>query len=401
MTWQTSMILRIVLAALPAQLYLAWRLGRAVPVVLGIPHRRVVPLFLVLVAWANALPALLAMRYLTGTLDRATWEATAIGAFDLGLLFPFWIGLVITVELLPYVVALDVLRVIGGRLRFPDSFARLMAGLRLLLAVLLTLYAGVRIGLDTWRVRGNDVPVAVAGLPAELDGLRLAFLADVQVDRFTGPFKLQQAAAHIERFDPDLLLFGGDLVTRGEAYIDDGLSWMCRQVGTSPAIAVVGDHDWWANPGRIRDGLAACGWHVPDNRHQVFDVRGRRVLVTGLTHIYSRRLRRAAAEEFLAAAPEADLKVLLVHQPAAGLVEAAREHGYQLILAGHTHGGQLVWRPFGYAVSGAKFESGPFFQGVHDLGGATLVVTNGVGLTLAPIRYQAPAEVTRVTVTKE
>jgi hypothetical protein len=89
------------------------------------------------------------------------------------------------------------------------------------------------------------------------------------------------------------------------------------------------------------------------------------------------------------------LRILLSHQPAEHVVEQAASHGYDLILAGHTHGGQIVLHPLGIPFTPSMRET-KFYSGVYRLGESTVVVTNGVGLTLAPIRYHAPAEITSI-----
>ncbi len=143
-----------------------------------------------------------------------------------------------------------------------------------------------------------------------------------------------------------------------------------------------------------------CGWTFLDNEHRLFTYHGKSVLVTGLTHIYSERLTPQALQEFLSTAPQADFKILLVHQPAEQVIRFATEHGYNLVLAGHTHGGQIVIHPLGIPFTPSMTET-RFYQGVFQNGGTTVVVTRGVGLTLAPVRYHAPAEVTTMILANE
>ncbi len=133
-----------------------------------------------------------------------------------------------------------------------------------------------------------------------------------------------------------------------------------------------------------------------DNEHRLFSYRGRSILITGLTHTYRDRFKTKVLREFLSKAPGADLKILLVHQPAEVVVRAAAEEGYALLFAGHTHGGQIIVHPLGIPFTPVEEET-PFYQGVYKEGGTTIIVTRGIGLTTAPIRYHAPAEVTTVT----
>lgn len=65
------------------------------------------------------------------------------------------------------------------------------------------------------------------------------------------------------------------------------------------------------------------------------------------------------------------------------------------MLAGHTHGGQLVFQPFGIRLSAPRFEN-RVYRGLNNWNRLPVIVTNGVGLSLAPVRYRAPAEVVRI-----
>ncbi len=113
-----------------------------------------------------------------------------------------------------------------------------------------------------------------------------------------------------------MLLSGGDLVTSGTAFLDAAASAVGGLSGSTLTAAVMGDHDHWSAPGAIRALHGRAGWMFLDDRHQVFTVRGRTVLLTGLTYIYSRRKTDEELDEFLGSAPRADLRLLLVHQPA-------------------------------------------------------------------------------------
>ena len=141
----------------------------------------------------------------------------------------------------------------------------------------------------------------------------------------------------------------------------------------------------------------SAGGHSSRISIRVITYRGRTILVSGLTHIYSDRLPESAMRQYLNAAPQADLRILLVHQPAEDVVEAAADAGYDLVLAGHTHGGQIVFHPLGIPLTPSMRET-KYYRGHHKVGETHVVVTRGVGLTLAPIRYHARAEVTSMTV---
>lgn len=103
-------------------------------------------------------------------------------------------------------------------------------------------------------------------------------------------------------------------------------------------IAVLGDHDYWSDADRIPTELQQNGWIFLQNEHRIIEHAGAKLLVTGVTHIYSQKINEDKLRKLLQGAPASDYKILLVHQPAEFIVNLAAEFGYQLMLAGHTHG---------------------------------------------------------------
>ncbi len=197
-----------------------------------------------------------------------------------------------------------------------------------------------------------------------------------------------------------MLLFSGDLVTDGKRYVSRGVQELCKTHAPLERVACLGDHDFWSDPVRISRDLKSCGWKFLQNEHFLFHYKDQKILITGITYIYSKRISVYELRSLLETAPEADLKILLVHQPVKVVLEMAEEYDYHLLLAGHSHGGQFVFRPFGIPLTPSQFEN-QIYSGYEKYGRLPVVVTNGIGLTLAPLRYQAPAEITTILLVKE
>jgi hypothetical protein len=247
-------------------------------------------------------------------------------------------------------------------------------------------------------IRRNEIPVVIENLPPALEGLRIGLIGDLQFDQYTGEEKARSVRSILEEAGVELVVFAGDLVTSGRSFVPLGIRSVCPPPVPGASIAVIGDHDYWSDRATIPLAMRECGWQFLENDTTTLMLRGEAVQITGLTHVYSARLDSAAMEEALAPASGAALRLLVSHQPAIPLVEAARRNGYDLVLAGHTHGGQIVFRPFGIRVTPSRFET-RYVSGLYHAGATAVVVTNGIGFTLTPVRYHAPAEVTTVTLT--
>lgn len=233
-------------------------------------------------------------------------------------------------------------------------------------------------------LRRRVLELEVAGLPPELDGLRVAHLSDPHL----GPPSRGQAAARragewVRERRPDLVVVTGDLLSlpRGRARLDELLEGL-------DAYAVLGNHDVavtrdpFSRPAEL-DGLPAT---LLVGESRLVELRGLRVQVAGV------------APRLGAPTPEADataaFRVLLSHYPR--LVD----EGYPLVLAGHMHAGQIVFPYPGGKVRFAHIRA-PLAQGVYRRPGVTLHVSPGLGTTFVPFRFFARPEVTELVLRSE
>jgi len=399
MSWVFRTFLLISGVSFPLFLYIALRIAASVSVLRPAARRRAREIALLVLTWLFALPLAMLIIRLWGNAYVVPRFDALPGWLNVLSFYPFWTSLVIVAEILGAFLFFDIVGLLG---RFSPSrlprIKRILAYARLGVAALALLYVPVRTAMDTAHVRETSEQLAIKGLPIELENFRIALVGDVQVDHHTGEGKIGQMHELVRNFDPAILLSSGDVVTSGKEFLDEAARAMCGMRGSVASVAVMGDHDFWSAPEMVREMQVACGWEFLDNKHTIIHYRGKTILISGLTHIYSERLKELELERFLSEAPAADLRILLAHQPAERVIHRAAEAGYHLFLAGHTHGGQIVLHPFGYTVTPSMRET-RYYSGLYLVGSMHVVVTNGVGLTLAPIRYHAPAEITNIVLT--
>ena len=161
--------------------------------------------------------------------------------------------------------------------------------------------------------------------------------------------------------------------------------------------ACLGDHDYWAGEKQVIQSLSYNGVKIFEDSNQYIALGNDSLMVTFLTNIYSRRPSLDKLHALLSHQPRGVLDIVVTHQPSEDLVELAAEKGYNLFLAGHTHGGQIVFKPFGLTFTPPRFESA-FYRGAFFLQRMFVSINNGLGLTLAPLRFNAPAEITSITI---
>lgn len=205
------------------------------------------------------------------------------------------------------------------------------------------------------------------------DACSLMYVSDIHLRRNRSDHLCRQVIETARASEVDVLLLGGDLV--------DGpseLGKLCDLVGAlgavAPVLAVGGNHDRHVGLNRVRDAVVSGGgqWiHADAARIS----HGSRVI--------------AVSGPDAAHLPQGDVQVLCAHNPR--VWNTAREHGYDLVLAGHLHGCQAVAFEFRDRLfPGAVFYPNCFLR--HQYRSTRLVVSRGVS-DLLPIRWRCPREV--------
>lgn len=266
--------------------------------------------------------------------------------------------------------------------------------------ILTVIYVAGRIYSDTCRVRISERVWPIAGLPVELDSLRVVHISDLQADARADRARMEAYVGRVNALKPDLVVFTGDLVTFGTRYIEAGAQMIGRIRARYGIYACIGDHDYWAGREQVVEELRRHGVVVLEDEGTVVSVDSAKVVIVGVTNIYNQRPRLETLEEISTkrlSPTNGMLTIFITHQPSAWLADFAKERGYHLFLAGHTHGGQVVLRLPGIVLAPVLRET-PYLSGFYEAGRMLISVNNGLGLTLAPIRYQAPAEVTLIQV---
>jgi predicted MPP superfamily phosphohydrolase len=349
-------------------------------------------------SYLNLLPVTFLLAYLVARRDAVPAFAGDSIIIDLFLSYPFWISLVVMIQLIALFVLLEIIGL--PIVRFVHSLREWWLSWKPIavigISIFVTFYTMIVIVRDTWTVRIVRHEITLPKGMECLSGFRIAEISDVQGDGRTTYDALRQYVSRVNSLEPDVVLFGGDLVTSGTRYIDTTARIMGGLKSRFGTLAAIGDHDLFTNKALVLRALAREGIRVIEDSTVFFEVDSCRVAVSVVTYTY---LEKPSKDQFgrFTGARQGEFRVLLVHQPAVRLVEFARNERYHLMLAGHTHGGGVAFGiPGLFLWAPANLES-PYVSGLYRLGGLDLSVTNGLGLTLAPVRFHAPAEIVLIT----
>jgi predicted MPP superfamily phosphohydrolase len=228
-------------------------------------------------------------------------------------------------------------------------------------------------------LRRRVLELPVDGLPPALDGLRIAHLSDFHLGRPSrGAVAVRDAVAWVRERKPDLVVVTGDLLSKpsGRARLDELLAGL-------DAYAVPGNHDVEAtrDPFSRSGDLAGLPATLLLDDSRTVGLRGALVQIAGVTPRPGVPLPEPDAE--------AGLRILLSHYP------RLRAAGYQIVLSGHMHAGQIVVPYPGGKLRLAHLRS-RLTEGVYREAGVSLHVSPGLGTTFVPLRFFARPEVTEL-----
>lgn len=330
----------------------------------------------------------LADFYITGGIDVLKYPKV--------LTYWFWLGLIFVFQLATWMIIADLLK-LGSRFLSWDakSVALFHAKAAIALFLLVFTYTGWKVYHDTTTITTDRISVAVDGLPKSLDGFKLVHISDIQGDEYTGQEEIARYIRKVNELNPDLTIFTGDLISYGTDFIQMSANEMGELKAEQGTIAVVGDHDYWAGTSKVRSALQAEGIPLLQDENYTLQTDSSTILITGVTEVYSKHVNPAVVDS-LTSSSEADLMIFASHQVKDHLIENARDNDYDLILAGHTHGGQIYVPFMGTGFSASERET-KYVSGFYKEGNIPINVNNGLGFTLAPIRYNAPPNISVIT----
>lgn len=245
---------------------------------------------------------------------------------------------------------------------------------------------------DFLRLRVERKELALPRLPAELDGVTIAHLSDLHCcQRLTRPF-FEEVVRQTNALSPDLIAITGDFFDHRDclAWIDDPLAKLAAPSGV---YYVLGNHDLYlGDVPQTRRRLTAAGMIDLGGRWQTITLRGRPVVLAGNElpwHAPAANMEDCPRE----IAGERPLRMLLSHAP--DQLEWAKRWDFDLMLAGHTHGGQVRFPLLGPIFVPSRIEV-RYSAGTFDEPPLVLHVSRGVsGKT--PLRVNCPPELTLLT----
>jgi uncharacterized protein len=239
-------------------------------------------------------------------------------------------------------------------------------------------------GNQSFHLRVVDWEVPVAGLPSALDGLSILHLSDLHLARSFDRGFFEEVFERAASLPSDLVVFTGDLID------DDGaVDWIVplfsKLRGRLGSFAILGNHDLSHAPERLRGLLVAAGLIDLEGAWATVQKDGQMIALGGTSYPWGPALS-------LLDRPRADLSIYLSHTP--DLFYQAERDGFDLMLSGHNHGGQIRFPLIGPVFMPSRY-SRRFDRGFFRKNGLTLHVSQGIA-GKHPMRYGCLPEIGRL-----
>lgn len=238
---------------------------------------------------------------------------------------------------------------------------------------------------EPFRLTVEHHKIFLRRLPRAFDGLRVVQLSDIHHSPFTSREQIERAVETANSLRPDIIALTGDYVSKERAYAAPCAELMGRLKARYGVFAVLGNHDHWTDAALITDLFRAEGITVLVNQGMRFEKNGAAFWLAGTddTMVGLEDLPLA-----LAGARDEELKLLLAHNPI--ILRRAARAGVDLVLSGHTHGGQVTLRSERNASGKPKRR---IVKGLAKHGETQIYVTRGLGTVVLPVRFGCPPEV--------
>ena len=286
-----------------------------------------------------------------------------------------------------------------------EKLVRVHSALVFVIAGFFILYIPIRVIYDYNTVDVREIEYETKNLPASLENFRIGFISDIQADHYTDKPRLEKFISTVNSLNPDLILIAGDLITTGPDYIILSGQEVGKIKSKYGVYSCVGDHDNWAyrdnyakSVEEVESSLYANNVLMVDNGIKLIKVDSAEINVTFITNTYVQTVPTYILDS-LVSNSNGDFKIFLAHQPRQFLIDAAKKYDYNLYLAGHTHGGQITLL-FPFIQLTPTLVETTFIKGVRHYGNTLAIVTRGLGMSLAPVRYNSTPEIVIITLKK-
>ncbi len=260
----------------------------------------------------------------------------------------------------------------------------------LVLVLALSLWA---FWIEPSGLKVSEKSVELTNWPSSCNGLRIAVLADLHVGSpHNGIDNLEKIVAATNDAEPDIVLLAGDYVIQGVVggkFVSPELaaSVLAKLKPKYGVFAVLGNHDWWLNPAQVGSALSASGIRVLEDKSAKLNIENCQFHLVGISDYWEGP---HDVELAFSQVPDGSTSIVFTHNPD---IFPKLPFGFSLLIAGHTHGGQVYFPGIGRPIVPSDYGS-RYAAGHIEEDGQHMYVSTGIGTSILPVRFLVPPEIT-------
>ncbi len=241
--------------------------------------------------------------------------------------------------------------------------------------------------IEPYCIETKEVVIESDQIPSEFDGAKIVFLSDIH--QGSGPFfdaaRTNALVNQVNALNPDIILLGGDYVSDDPSHINSTFSELSKLNAPLGVYGVLGNND--PKEATIK-AMSDVGITYIKNGGLWIGKENSKIRIGGVGDFLTDSQNSRTA---IGNASQNDFVILLSHNPDF-FPYATTKSKIDLMLSGHTHGGQItffgLWAPIVHSKYGNEYRTG-----VKYINNTTLVISNGIGTTILPARFFAPPQI--------
>jgi len=246
-------------------------------------------------------------------------------------------------------------------------------------------------------IEETHIEIKLPHLSEAFSGFRLVQISDIHLGHWMTADRFASIAELVKNLSPDLVAITGDIIlayrgmSRDQPILDEFASVLKNITEHFSTVAVLGNHDYWYNPVKVKDALELAGAKVLVNSVLPIERGESLFYIAGVDDVFESHDDLDAVMEELS---EEGGAILLVHEPDFADISAATGR-FDLQISGHSHGGQVVMPLIGPLV--LPHLAKKYFSGLYKVKEMYQYTNRGLGMTFPSIRFNCRPEITVFT----